>query len=193
MASIAMLTANTVRRRIGSPAADGAGAGAVPGAGAVLGALAGEAAETLDAATVLVRFVVLLVLVTTPAGTDIIRKGRSVSHKPGHWTMEQSVHLAYAPGSLYGQATTAAEPFVTFAVELVKRLVVTGLQIMARPLNAGTVVVFTCTLTRLELAVLAHYRLAVGQATSADCHVHMQKTTTLRLVRAVVLRVQRRG
>ncbi len=32
-------------------------------------------------------------------------------------------------------------------------LVVTGLQIMARPLNAGTVVVFTCSLMKLELAV----------------------------------------
>ncbi len=72
-----MLTANAVRRRIGSPAADGAGAGAVPGAGAVAGALAGEADETLDAATVLMRFVVLLVLVRTPAGTDTEKEYQS--------------------------------------------------------------------------------------------------------------------
>ncbi len=69
-----MLTATTVRRRIGSPAADGAGAGAVLGTGAVAGVLAGEADETLDVATVPVLFVVLLVLVVTPAGTKSAQK-----------------------------------------------------------------------------------------------------------------------
>ena len=53
--------------------------------------------------------------------------------------------MTCAPGSLYGQDTTAVELAVALAVELVNRLVVTGLQIMARPLNAGTVLVLTCT------------------------------------------------
>ena len=69
MASIALVNATPRRRHIILLAADGAGAGAVPGTGAVLGALAGEAADMLDAATVPVMFVVLLVLMTTPAGT----------------------------------------------------------------------------------------------------------------------------